>query len=115
VESLPDFTSQGRQCQVATGTDGKPVELNKSAYKKLAKKSYFDCNSMSSVGGVGDAGDPAGDYTNQTDIDGEQRVLYDNVDIGADEVFPIAGDIDQDGDVDFDDFAYFTGHWLKGK
>ena len=62
-----------------------------------------------------DAGDPTGDYTNQTDIDGQDRVLYDNVDIGADEVFPIAGDIDQDGDVDFNDYAYFSGHWLKGK
>ncbi len=62
-----------------------------------------------------DAGDPTGDYTNQTDIDGQQRVLYDRVDIGADEVFPIAGDIDQDGDVDFRDYAYFCGHWLKGK
>jgi hypothetical protein len=78
--------------------------------KALIANCVFAGNSASS-----DAGDPAGDYTNQTDIDGEQRVLYDNVDIGADEVFPIAGDIDQDGDVDFDDFAYFTGHWLKGK
>ncbi len=50
VESLPDFSSQGRQRQVATGTDGKPVEHHKSAYKKLAKKSDFDCNSMSSIG-----------------------------------------------------------------
>ncbi|MHC4110407.1 MAG: choice-of-anchor Q domain-containing protein, partial [Planctomycetota bacterium] len=62
-----------------------------------------------------DAGDPTGDYTDQTDMDGEQRVLYDNVDIGADEVFPIAGDIDMDGDVDFTDYAYFSMHWLKGK
>ena len=62
-----------------------------------------------------DAGDPAGDYTDQTDIDGQQRVLYDRVDMGVDEVFPIAGDIDMDGDVDFDDFAYFSMHWLKGK
>lgn len=61
-----------------------------------------------------DAGDPSGDYTGQMDMDGQERVLYDNVDIGADEVFPIAGDIDADGDVDFTDFAYFAGHWLKG-
>ena len=37
VESLPDFTSQGKQGQIATGTDGKPVELPKDAYKKLTK------------------------------------------------------------------------------
>lgn len=35
VESLPDFSSQGKHSQVATGTDGKPVELHKSAYKKI--------------------------------------------------------------------------------
>ena len=35
VESLPDFSSQGRQRQAATGTDGKPIELHKSAYKKI--------------------------------------------------------------------------------
>jgi integrase len=50
VESLPDFTSQGRKRQSATGTEGKPLELHKRAYKKLTKKSYFDCNSMSSIG-----------------------------------------------------------------
>ncbi len=61
-----------------------------------------------------DAGDPSGDYTAQTDMDGQHRVLYDNVDIGADEVFPIAGDTDADGDVDLADFARFARHWLKG-
>ncbi len=35
------------------------------------------------------AGDPSGDYTGQTDIDGESRVLCGRVDIGADE-FPSA-------------------------
>ena len=62
-----------------------------------------------------DAGDPAGDYTDQTDIDGQQRVMYGRVDMGVDEVFPIAGDIDEDGDIDLVDFSYFCGHWLKGK
>ena len=62
-----------------------------------------------------DAGDPSGDYSGQTDMDGQDRVLYDTVDMGVDEVFPIAGDIDKDGDVDINDFSYFTAHWLKGK
>jgi hypothetical protein len=50
VGSLPDFTSQGKQSQIATGTDGKLVELPKGAYKKLTKKFDFDSNSMSSIG-----------------------------------------------------------------
>ncbi len=54
VESMPDFSSQGRQRQVATGTDGKPAELSKNAYKpaykKLTKNAYFDGQSLSSIG-----------------------------------------------------------------
>jgi len=44
VESLPDFSFQGNQGQVATGTDGKPAGHTEGAYKKLAKKSDFDRN-----------------------------------------------------------------------
>jgi len=33
-----------------------------------------------------DTGDPGGTYTGQTDIDGEDRVMDDRVDVGADEV-----------------------------
>ncbi len=41
---MPDFSSRGGQRQVATGTDGKPDNQAKSAYKpdykKLAKNAY---------------------------------------------------------------------------
>ncbi len=54
VESMPDFSSQGRQRQVATGTDGKPAEpprnAYKPAYKKLAKKADLDGCRLSSFG-----------------------------------------------------------------
>jgi len=54
VESMPDFSSQGRQRQVATGTYSKPAELSKSAYKpaykKLAKNPYFDGQRLSAIG-----------------------------------------------------------------
>ena len=60
------------------------------------------------------AGDPSGDYSGQVDIDRQPRVAYGRVDMGADEVFPIAGDFEPDGDVDFGDFAIFAGNWLLG-
>ena len=56
-------------------------------------------------------GDPSGDYTGQADIDGEARVLYGQVDIGADEVYPAAGDFEPDEDIDLTDFALFVGQW----
>jgi predicted outer membrane repeat protein len=62
------------------------------------------------------AGDPSGSYTGQTDIDGELRVRYGRVDIGADEVFPIAGDFNEpdtpDEDVDYFDLRTFADSWL---
>lgn len=61
-----------------------------------------------------DAGDPAGDYSGQTDMDGLQRVRYDFVDMGVYEVYPIAGDFEPDEDVDLSDFAIFSAHWLTG-
>jgi len=60
------------------------------------------------------AGDPGGDYSGQVDVDNQPRVAYGRVDMGADEVFPIAGDFEPDGDVDFGDFAIFANHWLLG-
>jgi hypothetical protein len=48
----------------------------------------------------------------QTDIDGQSRPLYDKFDIGADEVFPIAGDFEPDEDVDVVDFSFWTNYWL---
>jgi len=61
------------------------------------------------------AGDPGGDYSGQVDIDNQPRVAYGRVDMGADEVFPAAGDFEPDGDVDFVDFAIFANHWLLGE
>jgi hypothetical protein len=60
------------------------------------------------------AGDPSGDYSGQVDIDNQPRVAYGRVDMGADEVFPIFGDSEPDGDVDFYDFGYFANNWLAG-
>ena len=54
---MPDFSSQGRQRQVATGTDGKSAELSKNAYKpaykKLTKNAYLDGQRLSAIGSDG--------------------------------------------------------------
>ncbi len=47
IANLPDLSLPSKQNQRATGTDDLAVD---GAYKKLAKKSDFDCNSMSSIG-----------------------------------------------------------------
>jgi parallel beta-helix repeat protein len=59
------------------------------------------------------AGDPAGNYTGQTDIDGDPRVLYGWIDIGTDEVYPIAGDFEPDEDVDIADLCILADYWLN--
>jgi len=60
-----------------------------------------------------DKGDPAGDYSGQVDMDGEPRVRYDYVDMGADEVYPIAGDFEPDEDIDLVDLGAFFNQWLN--
>jgi hypothetical protein len=58
-----------------------------------------------------DKGDPAGSYGDETDIDGEGRIKYGQVDIGADE-FWNGADFDESGIVDFIDYAILANNWL---
>ena len=57
-----------------------------------------------------DAGDPNGDY-DETDIDDENRIYYDRVDMGADEYYWSPSDFDEDGTVNFIDYAIFAAAW----
>lgn len=58
-----------------------------------------------------DTGDPNGDYDDETDIDGEERVKYGRVDIGADEYYISLADFNGDDIVNFLDYAEFAKAW----
>ncbi len=58
-----------------------------------------------------DAGDPNGDYGDETDIDGEERIRYERVDMGADEYYWSPADFDEDGFVNFIDYAILAAAW----
>ncbi|MBN1796844.1 MAG: right-handed parallel beta-helix repeat-containing protein [Sedimentisphaerales bacterium] len=56
------------------------------------------------------AGSP-GNYAGQTDIDGEPRLAYGTIDIGADEYYWSKADYDIDEIVDFIDYSRLAGDW----
>lgn len=58
-----------------------------------------------------DAGDPNGNYGDETDIDGEDRIKYGRVDMGADEYYWSPADFDEDGTVNFIDYAILAAAW----
>lgn len=85
---------------------------------------FVDANGPDGIAGTADddqhirnyspcinAGDNSA-VTEATDMDGLQRIRYSYVDMGAYEVYPIAGDFEPDEDVDIFDFASFGAAWL---
>lgn len=59
-----------------------------------------------------DAGDSNGIPLDETDIDGESRIRYDHIDIGADEFYISPADIDQSNTVDFLDYCILANNWM---
>ncbi len=51
--------------------------------------------------------------TEENDHEGYPRLRYGYVDMGAYEVYPIAGDVEPDEDIDFMDYAVFGYNWSK--
>jgi hypothetical protein len=59
-----------------------------------------------------DVGDPCINYSNETDIDNETRVINGRADLGGDEFYLSPADFDGDGEVSWDDFYVLCQHWL---
>ncbi|MGA2914797.1 MAG: right-handed parallel beta-helix repeat-containing protein [Sedimentisphaerales bacterium] len=57
------------------------------------------------------AGEPNVDYDYDTDIDGEARIRYGRIDIGADEYYWSPADYNLDGIVNFNDYVSFAQKW----
>jgi parallel beta-helix repeat protein len=57
------------------------------------------------------AGYLGGSYDGETDIDDEARVIYDRVDMGADEYYWSSADFNGDEIVNFIDYAIFANAW----
>jgi len=66
-----------------------------------------------------DRGNPAGNYDDETDIDGEDRLIDGDangtviVDMGADEYYWSPADFDANEIVNFIDYAMFANYWQK--
>ncbi|MFZ0034685.1 MAG: S8 family serine peptidase [Sedimentisphaerales bacterium] len=58
-----------------------------------------------------DAGDPNFTGSNQTDIDGQARIIHGRVDMGADEFYRKTADFDHNGMVNFLDYAVLVSVW----
>ncbi|MCP4711513.1 MAG: right-handed parallel beta-helix repeat-containing protein, partial [Planctomycetes bacterium] len=91
--------------------DGDPLFMDADGVDNIVGTADDDLH-LKSYSPCIDGGEPAGDYSGQADCDGESRVRYDCVDIGADEVYAIAGDFEEDEDVDMVDLSKFYSHWL---
>ncbi len=96
-----------------------PVDLGIAGQGNIEDDPLFETGDyhLSSVSPCIDAGDPNETYYHQRDIDKQFRVLYEWVDMGADEYYDcdyvLAADFNEDGIVNFPDYGEFAQHWLK--
>ncbi|MFC1635672.1 tyrosine-type recombinase/integrase [Planctomycetota bacterium] len=92
VKSLPDLSMPIKESLRATGTNGKVVDANSSAYKKLAKNPYPDSPQTSSIGTEDRSKSPDNGDGNTSDKPLAMTTL------GTEKALLSSGDIDPKGD-----------------
>jgi integrase len=92
VKSLPDLSLSGNESLKATGTDGKALDSDSGAYKKLAKKSYSDSHQASLIDTKGRS------EIAENGDDNTSRKSFDMTTLGTEKALLSSGDISLRGD-----------------
>ena len=105
---LSGISNNANYCNLQSSHSGNENIYSDPCFINLQENNlHIDVNSHCK-----NAGDSNGIPIDETDIDGENRIKYGRVDIGADEFYR-SPDFDRNGIVNFKDFALFAVDWMK--